>query len=261
MPGLSAEEPVPVSRRAPRPPSVAAPAADDLDQTQLAHLMAHELRQPAQAIRSFVSILLYERAGPLNDVQRDFLHTADHAVRRLERLISDIEVTLTQSSALSLVAEPLDLLHQLQACLREVQPLAEANQVSLRVNAPAGVSFICEADPDRIDQVLLNLIENACHYATRGTTVELTLRRSRTRMLCTVTNCVEAIPLDADSWSAAFWRGNASKARHPQGKGLGLTVINQLIAAHGGYTLSRFSDASVSVGFVLPVGRERAPTR
>jgi signal transduction histidine kinase len=166
---------------------------------------------------------------------------------------------LTQSNALSLVAESLDLRQHVQTCLRELQPLAEANQVELCVDAPPGVSFTCEADPDRIDQVLLNLLENACLYATPGTTIDLKLRRSRQRILCTVTNHVEVIPHNADAWGTAFWRGKESRARHPRGKGLGLTVINQLVTAHGGYTLNRVTDSSVTIGFVLPTATGCAP--
>lgn len=249
---MSPTDPGPVPQ-----PSAHAAAGLDLDLTQLGYLMAHELRQPTQAIRSFVSILLHERAGPLNEVQRDFLHTADHAVRRLERLISDVEVTLTQSSALSLVAEPIDLLQHLRACMREVQPLAEANRIELSSTSPPDTSFTCVADPDRIDQVLLNLLENACHYAACGSVVEIRLQRNRWRILCTVTNRVDTVPDDAAYWSDPFRRGTTSEARHPQGKGLGLTVVNQLVAAHGGHTLSRVTTSTVTVGFVLPVAMER----
>jgi signal transduction histidine kinase len=228
------------------------PPEPGVDLAQLAQLVSHELRQPAQAIRSFVSILLHERAGPLNAIQRDFLLTADHALRRLERLIADCEVTLSQSRGLELVAQPIDLLEHVYGCVREVRPLAEANGLELAVAAPAGDSFACFADPDRIDQVLLNLLENACLYATPGSTIDIRLRRSRRSALCVIENDVDGTPIDVAAWNEPFQRGADSHTLHPKGKGLGLAVVHRLVSAHGGRVLARGGARTVKIGFVIP---------
>jgi len=228
------------------------PAKSETELAQLAQLVSHELRQPAQAIHSFVSILLHERAGPLNAIQRDFLLTAEHALRRLERLIADYEVMLSQGRVLDLDARPLDLLEHVHSCTREVLPLAEANDLALRVTTQSDGSFACLADPDRIDQILLNLLENACHYATLGSIIRIRLRRSRQRVLCLVENEIDTPATDATAWSEPFQRGPDAHVLYQRGRGLGLTVVQQLISAHGGRMLTRAGARTFAVGFVIP---------
>jgi signal transduction histidine kinase len=224
--------------------------AEPLD---VASLVAHELRQPVQAIRSFVSILLNERVGQLNAVQRDFLDTTERSVRRLERLISDVQVVLVGEHDFTVRRELVDLEAQLCECLREVSPVAEQREIELLIAYQPAESMMVWADPDRLDQILLNLLENACHYAARGSTVKIILKRNAYRVLCLVSNAVDEIDISPDVWATPYVRGQASHMHHRRGMGLGLSVVERLVKAHQGWMIRRFAAEHVTIGFMLPL--------
>src|SRR5438270_1246958 len=142
-----------------------------------AALAAHELREPVHAIQSYLSVILRERVGPLNAVQRDFLTTMQQAGRRLERLIDDVQLMVTHEQGFPLRPEPTDLLERAAAACRELAPTAEGYGLRLSVEPSGDGPWGCVADPARLDQVLLNLVENALRYALSGTTVRVQLRR------------------------------------------------------------------------------------
>jgi signal transduction histidine kinase len=218
-----------------------------------ASMAAHELREPIHAIQSFLSVILRERNGPINAVQRDFLTSAYLAGRRLERLVDDVQLMIARERGFEIRREPTDLLAHVTAACRELAPTAEGYGVSLAI-APRGQGdWSLLADPTRLDQITLNLIENAVRYSVQGGTVQVRLRSSPARLCCIIENVVDQPPAeDPASWFTPFRRGRRSPGTERPGLGLGLVVVASLVAAHDGRVFARARGTRVSIGFVLP---------
>lgn len=231
-------------------------------QQLLGAMVAHELREPANAIQLFARVMLQERVGPLTDEQRDFLSTIQQAAHRLGRLINDAEVMLDVDHNFTIVRETFDLAERLDMCCRELAPRAAQFDVGLSAETTPPGSVFINADPMRVDQILLNLIENAMRYASTGTDVRIRLRHTTTRVLCVVENAVDVPPAeDPREWFEPFRRGSGDAITGRPGLGLGLAVVGHLVREHGGRVLTRSRGQTVAIGFVLPVRFRRLDVR
>lgn len=221
----------------------------------LTALVAHEFRGSVHALQAYLSVLLRERAGPLTEVQQDFLSSMYAVTRRLERLTNDIQVLTDRHEYFSITVQHVNLWQLADACRWELTPLAQEFQVTLDMSPPyqpdQSDAWDLLADPIRIEQVLLNLLENAIRYAATVTTVRLRLRQSRSRVLVKVENCVEPTH-EVGLWLEPFKRGMDSAGRHPNGSGLGLYVVTTLVRSHSGYVLTRVRDQHVIVAVCIP---------
>jgi signal transduction histidine kinase len=227
--------------------------ASDPELHQFISMTAHELREPLQAIQGFLSVVLHNRVGPLNPIQQDFLSSAYVAGRRLERLICDLQTLVIGERAFPINCEPCDMHARSVACVRELESAAESYGVSVEVEPRGHGPWVAWGDPERIDQVLLNLIENAVRYSSRGTIVRVRLRAGATGVLITVHNTIDTMPHeDTRRWFAPFTRGSQS-ATQPAGLGLGLAVADHLVHRHGGYITARMRRHHVAIRFVLPI--------
>lgn len=238
-----------------RPPRRPGGAEEEFDREVFASMAAHELREPIHAIQSFLSVILRERIGPINAVQRDFLTSAYLAGRRLERLVDDVQLMVTRGRGFEIHPQPVDLLRHVQAACRELAPIAEGYRVQLLVDSGGGSDWMLRADPIRLDQVLLNLIENAVRYASADSTVRVGLRASARRLLCVIENAVDRPPAEAPAeWFMPFRRGERTGGSERRGLGLGLAVAAWLVEAHGGRLCARARGTHVTVGVCLPRG-------
>lgn len=224
-------------------------------------IVIHELREPVAAIQSFLKILDAERLGSINDVQRDFVQSALHAAKRLDRLVSDVEVVIKGGTAedFDLNCQPVDLVTRLNACCQEIAPLAEGVGTQIEIVRVGVHSTLIEADGDRLDQAFLNLLENAIRYGVTASTVRVTISTTRWHILCIVENSTDrAIKEHPNSWFQPFHRADQSVRRYGRGMGLGLAVVQLVTEAHGGRVVARARDNTVKIGFCLP---RRAPVR
>ena len=215
----------------------------------------HELREPVQAVRGFLAIVLAGRTGPLNDLQRDLLSSANRAAARLERLVRDIDIVRSSDGSLTLIPEQLDLSASVEACVAELQPMANdlGVEISVDVQSPDRVGVM--ADSIRIDQILVNLLENALRYGVLGKPVRVHIRGGPRRVLCFVENPIpaEARRQDPKEWFRPFTRRSATgDSVAADGEGLGLSVVRRLVKAHEGRVIACVDGDRARVGFVLP---------
>lgn len=222
----------------------------------LAALAGHELREPVQAIQSFLSVVLDGRTGPLSEQQLDFLSTANLAAKRLSRRIADVQLALTcEDHPFQMEYEPVNLRDSAERCARELALLARCHDVTLQLDVSGwrDDQLIC-GDPDRIDQVLLNLIENGIRYARPSSIVQVTVRVSQSGACAViVSNEVETPPVeDPNTWFEPFERGMNTASVETSGHGLGLTVVACVMQAHGGSVSAQVIDNVVAVGAIFP---------
>ncbi len=229
------------------------------DRVMLASMAAHELREPAQAVQSFLSVVLDHRAGPLNETQADFLATARQAAQRMARRIEDVQAVLSESGSFGLQMAEVDLLLHARNCMNELEQIAGCYGVTLLLDVEAQTCpATIWADPERLDQILLNLIENAIRYAAHGTVARIIVRRTTSNAWAAVVQNQTDFPIkqDPSEWFSPYQRGDQS---HSVGMGLGLTIAEHLARAHGGEIGAQVHGRSVSVGVVFPITEPYGP--
>jgi signal transduction histidine kinase len=217
--------------------------------------VSHELRTPLTSIKGTIETL---REGAVNDLEvRDrFLETVEVETDRLIRLVNDLLVlSRADSAALNLSRKPADMGRLVQALADRLAEQAQAAMRDLKIK----VSIDPEApqawaDADRIEQVLLNLMDNAVKYSRPQGTITLRVSTAEdNKVLVEVQDEGIGIPAsELPRLGQRFYR--ADKARARGGHGLGLAIAQSLIQAHGGELwLESEEGVGTTAGFTLPV--------
>ena len=214
--------------------------------------VAHELRTPLATIEGYIEGVLDGVVLP-SDATWALMHDE---VGRLTRLVRDLQ-ELSRAEAKQLALYPsrsacADLIAQ--AVDRLAAHYAEKG-VALAVIAPADLPTI-EVDPDRVLQVLVNLLGNALRATPTGGRVTVTAQHSGTTVTVTVTDT--GIGIDAAQLPhlfERFYRVDPARSRGLGGHGIGLTISKTLVEAHGGqiWVTSAGLGAGATFGFTLPL--------
>lgn len=197
--------------------------------------VSHELRTPLTSIKGMVETL---RDGAVDDllVRDRFLGTLETETDRLIRLVNDLLVlSRADSEALNLRRQSTNLKHLAQACLDRLTPQATAHDIDLRLTVAPATPPVW-ADPDRIEQVLVNLLDNAIKFSGPGSTVTVKIGPGQAGTVL-LQVCDEGIGIPAEALprlGQRFYRVDKARARNAGGSGLGLAIAQALIAAHGG---------------------------
>jgi signal transduction histidine kinase len=219
-PGLGPVSDVAVSLRSGR-----ARARLDRDRSDLVATVAHELRSPLTGVKGFVQALL-NRWDRLNDEQKKLMLTTVHADSdRLSRLITELlDVARLDTGRLSMHQRPCDV------------PILVGRVIeSVRAGAPHRIALVAPddlpqiwADPDKLTQVLTNLIENAIRHGSDPVTV--TASEEEEGVVVQVDDSGDGIPPEIRRRAfTKFWTTGQRG-----GSGLGLYLVNGLVRAHGG---------------------------
>ncbi len=145
-------------------------AAQEADRLKSAFLasMSHELRTPLNSIIGFTGILLQGLVGPLNDEQQKQLGMVMHSARHLLALINDVlDISKIEAGELELASEPFDVCQAIQRAVQTVTPIADKKGLALIVEVSPEVGRIV-GDERRVEQILINLVNNACQVHRRG---------------------------------------------------------------------------------------------
>ncbi|WRZ88714.1 HAMP domain-containing histidine kinase [Streptomyces sp. NBC_01007] len=217
--------------------------------------IAHELRTPLTNIRGWLEVA---RDG-LVDPDPELLSSLHEEAVVLQRVIDDLQdLAAADAGTLRLHREDVradELLEQVAAAHRVG---AEAAGIRL-VTEVAGTPWL-DADPVRMRQALGNLVSNATRHTPAGGTVTLSARHEVGEVVFEVADTGAGIdPADLASVFDRFWRAEKSRSRHTGGSGLGLDIVRQLVAAHGG-TVSVASEVGTGTVFTLrlPCAQELA---
>ncbi|MBE3580377.1 MAG: HAMP domain-containing protein [Thermoanaerobacteraceae bacterium] len=196
--------------------------------------VSHELRTPLTSIRGFVETLL---EGALADekTSRRFLGIINSEAQRLQRLIEDL---LTLSRVEHRRPEPVGMgasLPQAVARVMEVvRPLAEERGVSLKTDLPPDLPLL-RLPEHFLDQILLNLLDNAIKYTPEGGSVTVTASREGSRARVQVRDTGIGIPAESlPRIFERFYRVDKARSRAMGGTGLGLAIVKHMVEAYGG---------------------------
>jgi two-component system sensor histidine kinase CiaH len=227
---------------------------------------SHELRTPLTVLRSATDLLNKYRAEPL-DRNGELFDDVRGEIVRMERLAQDL-LTLARSDAggLELMTAPLEIADIASEVVRRTTPLAQSHGVQLTLSAdPRPQPATVEADPDRLQQVLLILIDNAVKHTPSGGKVEVRVRRHGQTAMVEVADTGSGIaPEHLPRIFDRFYRADKARARDRGGTGLGLAIAKMLVDAHNGQmqlssTLGVGTQVTISLPLIHPPARRGGP--
>ncbi len=220
---------------------------------ELIATVAHELRSPLTSVKGFTRTLLKKWERFTDDQKLMMLETVDNDADRIARLIAELlDIARIDTGRLELRRQPVDVA---AAVARHVHARISAGQsvdrFLVRIAHPLPDLW---ADPDKIDQVLGNLLENAVRHGDGMVTIEVapaTAKDDEEGTAVTVSDEGPGIPEESLSRVfTRFWRGSKRG-----GTGLGLYIVKGIVSAHGGtITVGRGPGGGAEFRFVLPVG-------
>jgi len=218
--------------------------------------VSHELRTPLTAIKGLVETL---RDGAVDDrkVRDRFLATIEDETDRLIRLVNDLLVlSKADSQALKLKRQPLDVRDLIERSVHKLAPQLEEKGLLVEVSASDG-PWLVLADADRIEQVLVNLLDNAIKYSPQGERITVAIDdEGPTPEMMGVAVRDQGLGIPAEDLPRVFerfYRVDRARSRDGGGSGLGLSIAKAIVEAHGGgITLSSEEGQGTTVRFTLP---------
>ena len=200
---------------------------------ELLSVLAHEMRTPLTSIKGYTTALLMEEASFDTDNQRQFLEIIDEECDTLESLVHDLlESSVIDAGLLRLERQPVILTRLSEETIDEIAHRTRDHR--FMTDFPDGFPIV-DADPDRIQQVLRNLLDNAVKYSPDGGLIVTRGEVAGSEAIVSVSDQGVGIsPEHLNRLFDKFFRVDSGLGRHVVGSGLGLPISRTFIEAHGG---------------------------
>jgi len=200
---------------------------------ELISTLAHEMRTPLTSIKGYSTALLMEEITFKPETQREFLQFIDEECDVLQTLIHDLlESSIIDAGLLRLEPQPL----KLPPLVKNVtDDMARRTQIHrFLIDFPEHFPIL-DADPDRIVQVLRNLLDNAVKYSPEGGLIVVRGEVRKDEIVVSVADQgVGLAPEHLNRLFEKFFRAKSSLGRHVVGSGLGLPICRTIVESHGG---------------------------
>ena len=218
---------------------------------------SHELRTPLNGIIGLTESMIDGAAGKLSDQANVNLSMVASSGKRLASLVNDIlDFSKLKTHSLVLNKKATDLRVLTDIVLKFSEPLLNGKELSLKNGIPKGIPPV-DGDPDRLQQILHNMIDNAIKFSEKGE-IEVSAQASNEFVNISISDSGIGIPADKlVSIFQSFEQVDASMEKEHGGTGLGLAISQQLVELHGG---SIQVESEVGIGstftFTIPVSKE-----
>jgi signal transduction histidine kinase len=197
--------------------------------------ISHELRTPLTHVKGYVELLVSESLGKITEEQRHALQVSQRATAKLESIIEDlIMFSLASRGEMSMRLGKMDARRIISLAVKSASTKAEERGVRLSVSAMDTVPFV-QADSEKIGWVIHELLDNGIKFTPSGGSVEIALKEEGSNLvLISVTDTGIGIPANRfQEVFEPFHQLDGSSTRHYGGTGLGLSLVRQIVEAHG----------------------------
>ncbi len=207
-------------------------------------MFSHELRSPLNAILGWNSILAVKRAGDA-EITAMTARIERSAKAQLKMVNDLLDLGRISTGKLKIEPRPIRLASVVATALDATRPAAAAKDIEL-ASASAAAESQVYGDPDRLQQVVWNLLANAVKFTDPGGRIEVKVRAVAGAVELSVADTGHGIPPELlPHVFDRFRQGDSSTTRHTSGLGLGLALVHEIVALHGGSV----SAASAGPGF------------
>jgi signal transduction histidine kinase/ActR/RegA family two-component response regulator len=215
--------------------------------------MSHELRTPLNAILGMSEGLQEQVYGALNERQLKSLGTIERSGRRLLALINDIlDMVKISANDLELVIKPVSVESVCEVSLRAMEEAVQGKRLKVTFTTDSTVEIV-QADSCRLQQILVNLLENAVKFTPESGAIGLEVAGDMEREVVCFTVWDTGIGISEEEIARLFQpfvQLDSRLSRHYGGTGLGLTLAHRLTEMHGGY-ISVESEVGVGSRFTI----------
>ena len=195
--------------------------------------VAHELKTPLFSVQGYISNLL---DGAMDDEEllKKYLKRAEKSVDRLTYIIKDLDlITQLESSTLKLEVTSFDIVKLANEIIEDLEISASKRNIKIIFNKIYDADILVEADRNRIEQVMINLITNSINYGSEKGTTEISFESIEEKLIVKVNDNGEGISEeDMPRLFQRFFRVDISRSRSQGGSGLGLAIVKHIIDAH-----------------------------
>jgi signal transduction histidine kinase len=199
---------------------------------QLIADVSHELRTPLTAIKGsmegLIDGVLPAEQGTYESVYRE----AD----RLQRLVEDLqELSPVESGGIKLTLKPINISDLIKNALERMQPAFDEKKIKLKSELPDNLPRV-KVDEDRLLQIIINLLSNSLQFTPKKGMVKVSALKNKKDLVISITDTGIGIkPRDVEHIFERFYRADKSRSRQEGGgSGIGLTIAQSLVHAHGG---------------------------
>ncbi|EKE03599.1 MAG: two-component sensor histidine kinase [uncultured bacterium] len=218
--------------------------------SNLIDTVSHEFRTPLTCIKGYTSRLLRNDIQIDEDTRIKSLKVIKQQTERLSRLVEDLLVIPDiESSLIRLFPTDIDLRETFESCILSIQQ-KQARIINLSIDENAHTAY---ADQDRVEQVIINLLDNAIKYSPENSEININVSQENDKVLIKIQNEYEPIPETIlNTLFDKFTRIDDNLTRTTRGTGLGLFIAKGLIENMGG-TITLCSQNEFEVSITLPI--------
>jgi signal transduction histidine kinase len=219
--------------------------------------VSHELRTPVTVVKGFSEMLTAQRRS-LNARQYEAAEVIADSAGQLQTMIDDLlDLARSDAGKLRIDPAPTPVRSLAQRVGRQMRPNFDEKDQKLTVSVEKDLPDV-RADPDRIGQVLANLLMNANKYAPEGARVRLTATRNGSAVEFTVSDTGPGLSAEElEHVFERFWRAQSGETQAVGGTGLGLAIAKSLVELHGGEISAESQSGKGSTfRFTLPIARD-----
>lgn len=229
----------------------------DRSRLELIQNVTHELLTPLTFIKGYVGLMSDGGLGPLNEDQRQGLSIVETKTQALERLVDDL-ATLEFGRGDWLMIQDVDLVKITRNAIYLARQAAEPKHISITLESDEPFPLV-QADPDRMSQVLDNLLSNAMKYGYPNSTITVRMQAEQAVAKVAIFNQGDPIAVaDQVRLFQRFFRADRSR----KGSGLGLPIVKHIVEAHGGRV---WVESQEGVGntfiFTIPISQKNIPEK
>ena len=212
--------------------------------------ISHELRTPLTYIKGYADIVL-KRNLPRNE-QEKYLHIILEETNRMSALIKDLfELAKFDKNTFEIEKINIQLDELLSSIVKKLSPAFKQRNMNLEISCPANVYVM--ADPSRLEQIILNLLDNSMKYSPEGGTTSLLVEKNKHSIQITIKDCGKGIPTeDIPYIFNRFYRVDKARTRALGGTGLGLAIVKELIDKHG-WDITVQSELTIGSEFCITI--------
>jgi signal transduction histidine kinase len=213
--------------------------------------VSHELKTPLTSLIGFSEAMVDGslRTGEERDRAAGIVNEEANRVLRMAQELLDL--ARVEAGSVTYHLEPVDLAGPLDHEAGVVRPRAERRRLRLQVDAAADLPPV-HADPERLHQILGNLVDNAIKYAPEDSEVRITAESHPHWVVTEVRNVVGAHPPDTDRMFDRFYRADPARSSSVSGVGLGLAISSELAIAQGGRLTAYLRGEWLHVRLAMP---------